>query len=88
MQAGGAAMTTVAYCVVSAADQLQLAVGTVPHLRVLTDAIHGEGATACAQITHGDVFKFLPKLTTRYPRRASGGFNASGVLVGGCSRRR
>ncbi len=87
MQAGGTAMTTAAYCAVSAAgrifiDQLQLAAGTVPHLRVLTDAVHGEGATACAQITSGDVFNFLPKLTARYPRSASGGFNAPGVPVG------
>ena len=89
MQAGGTAMTTAAYCEVSAAGrtfidqlQLQLAAGIVPHLRVRTDAVHGEGAAACAQITHGGAFKFLLKLTMRYSRSASGGFNAPGVLVG------
>lgn len=87
MAAGGVAMTTVAYCAVSAdgrtfVDQLQLTDDVVPHLRVLTDAVHREGAAACAQITHGGAFNFLPALTTRYPRSASGGFNAPGVLVG------
>ncbi|WP_029923161.1 NADH:flavin oxidoreductase [Nevskia soli] len=85
--AGGAAMTTVAYCAVSAdgrtfVDQVQLEPGSVRHLRVLTDAVHGEGAAACAQITHGGAFTFLPELSTRYPRSASGGFNAAGVISG------
>lgn len=85
--AGGAAMTTVAYCAVSAdgrtfVDQVQLEPGSVKHLRVLTDAVHGEGAAACAQITHGGAFTFLPELSTRYPRSASGGFNAAGVISG------
>ncbi len=87
MAAGGAAMSTVAYCAVSAdgrtfVDQLQLTKAVVPHLRVLTDAVHHEGAAACAQITHGGAFNFLPQLSTRYPRSASGGFNAPGMLVG------
>ncbi len=85
--AGGAAMTTVAYCAVSAdgrtfVDQVQLEPGSVKHLRALTDAVHGEGAAACAQITHGGAFTFLPELSTRYPRSASGGFNAAGVISG------
>ena len=85
--AGGTAMTTVAYCAVSAdgrtfVDQVQLEPGSVRHLRVLTDAVHGEGAAACAQITHGGAFTFLPELSTRYPRSASGGFNAAGVISG------
>ncbi len=85
--AGGAAMTTVAYCAVSAdgrtfVDQVQLEPGSVKHLRALTSAVHGEGAAACAQITHGGAFTFLPELSTRYPRSASGGFNAAGVISG------
>lgn len=85
--AGGAAMTTVAYCAVSAdgrtfVDQVQLEPGSVKHLKVLTDAVHREGAAACAQITHGGAFTFLPSLSTRYPRSASGGFNAAGVISG------
>ena len=85
--AGGAAMTTVAYCAVSAdgrtfVDQVRLEPGSVKHLKALTDAVHGEGAAACAQITHGGAFTFLPSLSTRYPRSASGGFNAAGVISG------
>lgn len=85
--AGGVAMTTLAYCAVSAdgrtfVDQVQLEPGTVKHLKALTGAVHREGAAACAQITHGGAFTFLPKLSTRYPRSATGGFNAAGVISG------
>lgn len=87
MAAGGAAMTTVAYCAVSPdgrtfVDQVTLDRASVPHLRALTDAVHREGGLACAQITHGGAFNFLPQLTTRYPYSASGGFNPAGVLSG------
>lgn len=87
MAAGGVGMTTVAYCAVSPdgrtfVDQIQLDDATLPHLRVLTDAVHREGAAACAQITHGGAFSFLPELSTRYPLSSSGGFNAAGVLSG------
>lgn len=85
MAAGGAAMTTVAYCAVSAdgrtfPDQVLLEPGSVAGLRVLTDAVHAGGAAACAQITHGGAFTFLPELSTRYPLSSSGGFNPPGVL--------
>lgn len=85
--AGGVAMTTVAYCAVSAdgrtfEDQVQLEPGTVKHLKVLTGAVHREGAAASAQITHGGAFTFLPRLSTRYPYSSSGGFNAAGVISG------
>jgi 2,4-dienoyl-CoA reductase (NADPH2) len=85
--AGGAAMTTVAYCAVSPdgrtfVDQVTLDDASIPHLRVLTGAVHREGAAACAQITHGGAFNFLPALTTKYPLSASGGFNAAGILSG------
>lgn len=87
MAAGGAAMTTVAYCAISAdgrtfEDQVTLDAPSLPHLRVLTDAVHREGAAACAQITHGGAFTFLPKLSTRYPLSASGGLNPPGVISG------
>jgi 2,4-dienoyl-CoA reductase (NADPH2) len=87
MAAGGAAMTTVAYCAVSPdgrtfEDQVTLDDASLPHLRALTDAVHREGAAACAQITHGGAFSFVPRLSTRYPRSASGGFNPPGVIVG------
>ncbi|MDB5985008.1 MAG: NADH:flavin oxidoreductase [Nevskia sp.] len=85
--AGGAAMTTVAYCAISAdgrtfVDQVTLDDASLPHLRVLSDAVHREGAAACAQLTHGGAFNFLPSLSTRYPLSASGGFNAAGVISG------
>lgn len=87
MAAGGAAMTTVAYCAVSPdsrtfVDQLTLDATSLPHLKVLTEAVHREGAAASAQITHGGAFNFLPRLSTRYPRSASGGFNPPGVING------
>lgn len=87
MAAGGVGMTTVAYCAVSDdgrtfVDQVTLNPQSVPHLRALTDAVHRENGAACAQITHGGAFNFLPKLSTRYPFSASGGFNAAGVLSG------
>lgn len=88
MAAGGAAMTTVAYCAIEAdgrtfEDQVTLNADSLPHLRVLTDAVHREGAAASAQITHGGAFTFLPTLThSKYPLSASGGFNSVGVISG------
>jgi 2,4-dienoyl-CoA reductase-like NADH-dependent reductase (Old Yellow Enzyme family) len=87
MAAGGAALTTVAYCAISAdgrtfEDQVLLDDASLKHLRVLTDAVHREGGAACAQITHGGAFTFLPKLSTRYPLSSSGGFNPPGVISG------
>ena len=87
MAAGGVGMTTVAYCAVSMdgrtfPDQVVLNEPTLRHLRVLTDAVHREGAAASAQITHGGAFNFLPGLSTPRPLSACGGFNAAGVLSG------
>ena len=55
--AGGVGMSTVAFCAVSLdgttdGHQLVLTDDAVPGLRTLTDAIHGEGAAAAAQIGH------------------------------------
>lgn len=55
--AGGAAMTTVAYCAVSAdgrsyATEMWMRPGIVPALRRMTDAIHAEGCAASLQIGH------------------------------------
>jgi 2,4-dienoyl-CoA reductase-like NADH-dependent reductase (Old Yellow Enzyme family) len=55
--AGGVGMTTVAYCAISRdgttdGRQIVLDEDAVPGLRRLTDAIHAEGAAACAQIGH------------------------------------
>ena len=55
--AGGVGMTTVAYCAVSrdgrsAPGEIVLTPEAMPGLRRLTDAVHAEGAAACAQIGH------------------------------------
>jgi len=87
MAAGGAAMTTVAYCAISPdgrtfEDQVTLDDASLPHLKALTDAVHREGAAACAQITHGGAFTFVPRLSTGNPLSASGGFNPPGAISG------
>lgn len=55
--AGGVGMTTVAYCAVAPGGrtdrhQIWLRPEAVPGLRKLTEAVHGEGAAASAQIGH------------------------------------
>ncbi len=85
--AGGVGMTTLAYCAVSSdgrtlPDQIVLERECVPHLRVLTDAVHRQGAAASAQITHGGCFTFLPPQQTTRPLSASGGFNKVGIMSG------
>ncbi|ULP47755.1 MULTISPECIES: NADH:flavin oxidoreductase [Mycolicibacter] len=55
--AGGVGMTTVAYCAVSPEgrterDQILMTPEAVQGLQRLTDAIHAEGAAACAQLGH------------------------------------
>jgi 2,4-dienoyl-CoA reductase-like NADH-dependent reductase (Old Yellow Enzyme family) len=55
--AGGAAMTTVAYCAVSKGGRVQrhtlvMSPELVPDLRRLTDAVHAEGAAIAAQLGH------------------------------------
>ena len=87
MAAGGVAMTTVAYCAVSAdgrtfEDQVRLDERSLPELRAITDAVHREGGAVCAQITHGGAFNFLKHLSTPRPFSASGGFNAAGAISG------
>ncbi len=84
--AGGVGMTTVAYGAVSPdgrtfRHQFHMSREVLPHLRVLTDAVHAEGAAACLQITHGGSFTML-RPEKGYPRTASSGFNAFGMLQG------
>lgn len=85
--AGGAGMTTVAYCATSLdgrtfVDQATLDDASLPGFRRLTDAVHRHGAAASAQLTHAGCFTFLPKdvLKTARPLSASGGFNKVGVM--------
>ncbi|GIW39823.1 MAG: oxidoreductase [Candidatus Binatia bacterium] len=59
--AGGAALTTVAYCAVSRdartfEDQLWIRPEVVPALRELTEAVHAEGAKASLQLAHAGFF--------------------------------
>jgi 2,4-dienoyl-CoA reductase-like NADH-dependent reductase (Old Yellow Enzyme family) len=87
MAAGGAALTTVAYCAVSRdgrtfADQITLDDQSVPHLRVLTNAVHQEGGAVSAQITHGGCFTFLTDLSSKKPQSSSDGFNKVGIMSG------
>ena len=85
--AGGVGMTTVAYCAVAPdgrtfVDQVTLNAAQVPHLKVLTEAVHRHGAAASAQITHGGCFTFVPPQDTPRPLSASGGFNKVGIMSG------
>jgi 2,4-dienoyl-CoA reductase (NADPH2) len=85
---GGAALSTVAYCSISAdgktfVDQARLGKDTVADFKVLTDGVHKHGGAASAQITHAGCFTFLPKtvMPTSKPFSASGGFNKVGVMT-------
>ena len=85
--AGGAALTTVAYCAVNRdgrtfSDQATLDTASAVDFRALTDAVHAHGGAAMAQLTHAGCFTFLPKtdLAATRPLSASGGFNKVGVM--------
>lgn len=85
--AGGVGMTTVAYAAVAHdgltfPHQLHMHAEVVPHLRVLTDAIHREGAAACLQITHAGSFTMMRHGGRRSAPTASAGLNAFGMLYG------
>ncbi|WP_416138860.1 NADH:flavin oxidoreductase [Halomonas sp. HK25] len=83
--AGGAGLTTLAYCAVSAAgttlnDQIVLDETALPHLQALTEAVHRQGGAASAQITHGGCFTFVRGHGR--PWSASGGVNKIGMMSG------
>ncbi|MCL5041309.1 MAG: NADH:flavin oxidoreductase [Gammaproteobacteria bacterium] len=85
--AGGAALTTVAYCAVSAdggtlPNQIYLNEATMPHLQALTAAVNTAGGKASAQITHGGCFTFTKREGQSRPLSASGGFNKIGLMSG------
>lgn len=87
--AGGAALTTVAYCATSLdgrtfVDQAVLSSDSRADFRALTEAVHSHGAAASAQITHAGSFTFLNKTTlkTNRPLSSSGGFNKVGIMSG------
>ncbi len=85
--AGGAAMTTVAYCAVSPdgrtfRDQLHMHPALVPEFRGLTDAVHREGAAAALQLGHCGSFCNNPELRRRRPFGPSRALNLLGALGG------
>lgn len=86
---GGAAMTVVAYCAVSAdgrtfEDQAVLNAAARADFAALVDRVHAEGAAVCAQITHAGCFSFLSRKAAQRSRpfSASGGFNKFGAPAG------
>jgi 2,4-dienoyl-CoA reductase-like NADH-dependent reductase (Old Yellow Enzyme family) len=87
LAAGGVGMTTVAYCAVSPdgrtfAEQMWMRDAVVPRLRVLTDAVHREGAAASIQLGHCGFFSRNAELRGRAPRGPSFTFNAYGLPAG------
>ncbi|WP_150699974.1 NADH:flavin oxidoreductase [Pandoraea terrae] len=87
LAAGGVGMTTVAYAAVASdgmtfPHQIHLTPAAIPYLRVLTDAVHREGAAACLQITHAGSFTMMRHGGSRRPASASGGLNAFGMMYG------
>jgi 2,4-dienoyl-CoA reductase-like NADH-dependent reductase (Old Yellow Enzyme family) len=85
---GGAAMTTVAYCAVSAAgrtfaEQLVMSERALPHHAALVTAVHGAGAAASIQLAHAGGFsKDAANRGKRGPLGPSFGINAYGALEG------
>jgi 2,4-dienoyl-CoA reductase-like NADH-dependent reductase (Old Yellow Enzyme family) len=84
---GGVAMTTVAYCAVSPdgrtfRDQLHMRPELVPDLRVLTAAVHAEGAAASLQLGHCGAFCNNHDLIRRRPVGPSRALNLVGALSG------
>jgi len=83
---GGVGMTTVAYMAVAPEartlpNQIWMRPEILPDLRVLTDAVHAEGAAISAQITHGGSFVTGMKVRGR-TISSSSGFNPAGMLKG------
>ena len=76
---GGVGMTTVAYCAVSADGrafdhEMWMRREIIPELKVLTDAVHAEGAAASIQLGHCGYFASRSVIRTR-PLGASPKFN-------------
>ncbi len=73
--AGGVGMTTVAYAAVNRSGlsfphQLWLRKEVIPGLRLLTDAVHREGAAASIQLGHcGDMSKKVLQVVCRFHLR-------------------
>ncbi len=86
LAAGGIGMTTVAYIAVSKIartlpNQIWMRSEIVDELKVLTSAVHEEGAAISAQITHGGSFVTGMHVSRRLISACSG-FNPAGMMKG------
>lgn len=86
LAAGGVGMTTVAYMAVTPnartlPNQIWMRNEVLPDLKILTKAVHAEGAAISAQLTHGGSFVTGIKIKGR-TISSSGGFNPAGALKG------
>lgn len=87
LAAGGVGMTTVAYCAVSAdartfEEQMVMTDDNVAPLRVLTDAVHAEGAAVSLQLGHCGFFTKNGSARGGRPLGPSRAFNAYGLMAG------
>src|SRR5262245_13347393 len=87
LAAGGVAMTTVAYCAVSAAgrtfdEQMYMRPEVVAPLRRVTDGVHAEGAAVSLQLGHCGAFSKSTALRPWGPLGPSLGLNAYGLTAG------
>ncbi len=79
--AGGSALTTVAYCGVSAdartfEDQMHVHEGLLGPLKDLAAGVHAEGAAVSGQLAHCGGFSRARPTFQRRPLGPSGGINA------------
>ncbi|MDP4918027.1 MAG: NADH:flavin oxidoreductase [Haliea sp.] len=91
LAAGGVGMTTVAYMAVAKVgrtlpNQIWMRPEVIPDLKVLTQAVHDEGAAISAQITHGGSFVTGMKVRGR-TISSSSGFNPAGMMKGNIFQR-
>lgn len=85
--AGGAALTTVAYCGVSPdartfEDQMHVHEQVLPALQALADGVHAEGGAVSGQLAHCGGFSRARPVRQRRPLGPSGGINEYGLLSG------
>ncbi len=85
--AGGAALTTVAYCGVSPdgltfPDQMYMHDGIAPQLQALTAAVHREGGAISAQLAHCGGFSRNRPRNVRRPLGPVRGINEYGIFSG------
>lgn len=85
--AGGTGMTTLAYVAVSPdgrtfESQGVMSPASLPHYRAIAEAVHAEGGTISAQITHAGSFVQHRELSTRRAMSASGGIDQMGAMMG------